>query len=169
MLTTMEYPTVDSLGEKVIEGRIGIGPDYYYKSIGPFQALKEGTLATVYLTEQMFKIIWRLVSRQESIKSLGGPVMIAKQAGAAAEQGFLSLLGLAAFLSINLGILNILPIPVLDGGHLVFLTIEGIRRKPVSLKGRMIAQQIGMGLLLILMVVITYNDIVRVFTGALSN
>jgi len=74
-------------------------------------------------------------------------------------------LGLAAFLSVNLAILNILPIPILDGGHLMFLILEAIKRKPVSIKGRMIAQQVGMALLLLLMVVVTYNDIIRVFTG----
>jgi len=167
-LTTMEVTVPDSLGNENVEGRVGIGPYFVYTPIGPLKAFKESISATIFITEQMFNIIWRLVSQQESLKSLGGPVMIAKQAGAAARQGFLSLLSLAAFLSINLGILNILPIPVLDGGHLVFLTIEGFKRKPVSIKGRLIAQQIGMGLLLLLMVVVTYNDIARLVTGILD-
>jgi regulator of sigma E protease len=95
-------------------------------------------------------------------------VMIAQQAGAAARQGFVALLGLAAFLSVNLAILNILPIPVLDGGHLVFLVIEAFKKRPVSIKGRLIAQQIGMGLLVLLMVLVTYNDIVRLLTGVFN-
>ncbi len=167
-VATMKVTVTDSLGNEKAEGRIGIGPDFRYNPIGPLNALEESVSATLFITGQMFNIIWRLLSQQESIKSLGGPVMIAKEAGAAARQGFLSLLGLAAFLSINLAILNILPIPVLDGGHLVFLTIEGFKRKPVSLKGRLIAQQIGMGLLLLLMIVVTYNDIIRLFTGFLN-
>lgn len=164
-LTTMELTVTDSLGQKKNEGRIGIGPVFIYKPIGPWHALKDAFTFTFYITKQVFAVIWRLIIRKESLKSLGGPLFIAQQAGNAARQGFLSLLFLAAFLSVNLGILNILPIPVLDGGHLVFLTIEGIKRKPVSTKNRLIAQQIGMGLLMLLMVVVIYNDIVRLITG----
>lgn len=166
--TTMEYAVKDSLGNEKIEGRIGVGPEFTYKPIGPLKAIGEGISATVFLIGQMFDLIWKLITQQESIKGLGGPIRIAQFAGQAAEQGFLSLLGLAAFLSVNLGILNILPIPVLDGGHLVFLSIEAIRRKPVSLKGRMIAQQVGFGLLLLLMIVVTYNDIASMFSGVLK-
>ena len=167
-VATMRIDTVDTAGRPIAEGRIGVGAQLIYRSIGPLQALKEGVTATVYLTGQMVTIIWRLITQQESIKGLGGPVMIAQYAGAAARQGFVALLGLAAFLSVNLAILNILPIPVLDGGHLVFLTLEAIKRRPVSMRGRMIAQQIGMGLLLILMIVVTYNDIVRLVRGFLG-
>jgi len=166
-ITPAEQTITDSLGQKETVGRIGIGigPMFEYKPTGPIKAFKEGVNATLFLTSEMFKIIWKLVTQKESIKNLGGPVMIAQQAGRAAKQGFLALLGLAAFLSINLAILNILPIPVLDGGHLVFLTIEAIKKSPVSVKGRLIAQQIGMALLLLLMVVVTYNDILRVVKG----
>ncbi len=166
-ITPGEKTVTDSLGNEKVVGQVGIGISnaFEYKSVGPFKALGEGISATVYLTGQMLDIIWQAVTLQISIKNFGGPIMIAEQAGRAAKQGFLSLLGLAAFLSVNLAILNILPIPVLDGGHLVFLTIEAIKRKPVSLKGRLIAQQIGMGLLLLLMVAITYNDIMRVVGG----
>jgi regulator of sigma E protease len=158
----------DSLGNETVEGRIGIGAELIYKKIGPLQALEESVSATLFLTGQMFRIVWRLITQQESIKGLGGPVMIAQYAGQAARQGFTTLLGLAAFLSVNLAILNILPIPVLDGGHLVFLAIERIKRKPVSMKGRLIAQQIGMGLIILLMIVVTYNDIVRLVTGVFN-
>ncbi len=167
-LRTLSVPFTDSLGNLRNEGRIGIGPKFTYSPIGPFTALKEAALFSVELTGQMLTIVFRLITRQESIKSLGGPVMIAQQAGAAAKQGISSLLGLAAFLSINLAILNILPIPVLDGGHLVFLGIEALKRQPISVKGRLIAQQVGMGLLFILMLVVTYNDIVRLITGIMK-
>jgi len=168
-LTTMEFGAVDSAGAEKLEGRIGVGPVFTYTPIGPWQAFKDGISATIFLTRQMFNIIWQLLTQQISIKALGGPLMIADQAGKAARQGFAALLGLAAFLSLNLAILNILPIPVLDGGHLVFLTIEALKRKPVSIKGRLIAQQVGMGLLILLMVVVTYNDIVRLVTGIFDN
>lgn len=166
-ITPKEETVTDSLGQEQLVGRIGIGigPLFEYRPAGPIRAFGEGINATLFLTGEMFNIIFKLITRQESIKNLGGPVMIAQQAGRAARQGFLSLLGLAAFLSVNLAILNILPIPVLDGGHLVFLSIEAVKRKPVSLKGRLVAQQIGMALLLLLMVVVTYNDIMRIVTG----
>jgi regulator of sigma E protease len=166
-IQTLAVTVNDSLGNEKTEGRLGfiLGPAVNYVAVGPIKAFGAGFSTTIFLTREMIRVIWRLVTRQESIKALGGPVMIAKQAGAAAKQGFLTLLGLAAFLSINLAILNVLPIPVLDGGHLVFLAIEGIKRRPVSIKSRLVAQQIGMGLLLLLMVVVTYNDIVRLFTG----
>jgi regulator of sigma E protease len=165
-----ENTVTDSLGNEKTIGRIGIGlgPLFEYKAAGPWRAFVEGIDATVFLTGEMFRIIWRLISQQESIKNLGGPVMIAQAAGNAAKQGFLALLGLAAFLSVNLAILNILPIPVLDGGHLVFLAIEGVIRRPVSIKSRMVAQQVGMILLILLMVVVTYNDIARLLTGILK-
>ncbi len=167
-IRTLSIPGIDSLGRERFEGRIGIGPAYDYRPISPWQAFKDGVSANLFVTGQMFFVLWKLVSRQESIKALGGPVLIAQQAGAAARQGFIALLGLAAFLSVNLAIINILPIPVLDGGHLVFLVIEAFKRRPVSLKGRLIAQQIGMGLLFLLMVVVTYNDIIRLITGIIK-
>jgi len=89
--------------------------------------------------------------------------MIAEMAGQQAEQGMGPLLFFIALISINLAILNFLPIPVLDGGHLLFFFIELIRRKPVSLKVREIAQQAGMFVLLLLMVLVFYNDITRMF------
>ena len=97
------------------------------------------------------------------MKSLGGPIMIAQIAGQAAESGVAAILSLMAFLSLQLGILNLLPIPVLDGGHLVFFGIESLRGKPVSERVMVITQQVGMALLLLLMVVVTYNDILRLF------
>lgn len=165
VVRTLSIPGVDSLGRHRNEGRIGIGPVYNYQPISPWQAFKDGISANIFVTGQMFSVLWKLLSRQESIKALGGPVLIAQQAGAAARQGFAALLGLAAFLSVNLAIINILPIPVLDGGHLVFLVIEAFKKRPVSIKGRLIAQQIGMGLLFLLMIVVTYNDIIRLITG----
>jgi len=104
-----------------------------------------------------------VISGQESIKdALGGPIIIAKMAGETAKRGLQSLFEFTAFISLNLGLLNIMPFPVLDGGHLVFLGIEGIRRKPLSIKTRLWVQKIGMALLLALMVFIIINDIRRI-------
>ena len=97
------------------------------------------------------------------LDSLGGPMMIADMANKAAQTGGATFLMLLAVVSINLGILNLLPIPVLDGGHLMFYTIEAIIRRPVPQKVREYAQQAGMIMLIGLMVLAFYNDIIRYF------
>jgi regulator of sigma E protease len=163
-LHTLKYEFIDGAGVEKIEGRIGVDPVFDFHPTNLLLALKDGATATVFISAVTFEFIWKLISREESVKNLGGPIMIADQAGKALRRGLPYLVNLAAFLSINLGILNILPIPVLDGGHLVFLGIEGIRRRPIPFKKRLFWQQVGMGLLLLLMVFVTYNDILRLFT-----
>jgi regulator of sigma E protease len=164
-LRTMKYEFKDSLGVAHTEGRIGVDPvfDFYPTSVG--QAFKGGFQGAFFVSGLTLEFLWKLITRQESIDKLGGPVMIADQAGKALKRGLPYLVNLAAFLSINLAVLNVLPIPVLDGGHLVFLAIEAIRRKPIPFKKRLLWQQVGMGLLLLLMVFVTYNDIARLITG----
>ena len=115
----------------------------------------------IYLTFMgVVKIIQNVVPASE----LGGPILIAQLAGEQARAGWLNLAHFMGLLSVNLGILNLLPIPVLDGGHLVFLTIEGIRRKPLNERAQIMAQQIGIALLGTLMLFVFYNDIVRIFS-----
>ena len=164
-IKTMKYEYTDSLGVAHIDGKLGIDPvfDFYPTSFG--QAVIGGLNGSIFITGVTFEFLWRLITHKESIDKLGGPIMIADQAGKAMKRGLLYLVNLAATLSVNLAILNILPIPVLDGGHLVFLGIEGIRRKPIPFKKRLFWQQVGMGLLLLLMVFVTYNDIARLITG----
>ena len=96
-------------------------------------------------------------------EGFAGPVRIAQMVGTSAKSGFGNLLTFVAFLSLNLGILNLLPIPVLDGGHLVFLAIEALIRRPLSIKLKLIVQQIGMALLLALMLFVIVNDFSRIF------
>ncbi|MSP40379.1 MAG: RIP metalloprotease RseP [Deltaproteobacteria bacterium] len=98
-----------------------------------------------------------------SPRNIGGPIMIAQMAGQQAQEGFGSFLAFLAVLSINLGVLNLLPVPVLDGGHLLFFMVEAVIRKPVALRYREMAQQVGICLLGLLMVYAFYNDIVRFF------
>ena len=105
------------------------------------------------------KIIQHVVPASE----IGGPILIAQIAGEQMKAGWLNLIYFISLLSVNLGILNLLPIPVLDGGHLAFLTIEGLRRKPMNERAQIIAQQVGIGLLGSLMIFVFYNDIVRLF------
>jgi regulator of sigma E protease len=134
----------------------------YEKStlLGAIQSACRQTWMYVTLTVMGFvKIIQQVVPASE----IGGPILIAQIAGEQMKAGWLNLIYFMSLLSVNLGILNLLPIPVLDGGHLVFLTIEGVRRKPLNERAQIIAQQIGIGLLATLMIFVFYNDIVRLF------
>jgi regulator of sigma E protease len=107
----------------------------------------------------------RMVKGSLSKDNLGGPIMIAQMAGSEARKGVANLLAFIAVISVNLALLNLLPIPVLDGGHLLFYTIELVRGKPVGTRGREMAQQVGIFLLLSLMVFAFYNDIIRLLRG----
>jgi regulator of sigma E protease len=104
-----------------------------------------------------------MITREVSADNIGGPLTIAKISGDAATQGFSNYIFLIAILSINLGVLNLLPVPVLDGGHLAFFTLEAILRRPVSIRSREVAQQIGIFLLICLMLYAFKNDILNVW------
>ena len=125
-------------------------------------AVKEGFRRAFDLTYLTFGILKKLFTLDLSIKSLGGPIMIAQATGAAAQSGLSELISLMAFISLQLGVLNLLPIPVLDGGHVFFLSAEMALRRPISIKTREIAQQIGFAILILLMLIVSYNDIMRV-------
>jgi regulator of sigma E protease len=109
--------------------------------------------------------IFKMIKGDLSPKNLGGPLLIAQMAGQQAREGPTNFLLFVAVLSINLGVLNLLPIPVLDGGHLLFFLIEGILGRPVGIKQRERAQQVGIVLLLLVMAYAFYNDIARFFEG----
>ena len=153
-------------GEKV-EQRYMIGivkdDETRLERVGPIQALADAWRQSwmyVELTVTGFvKIIQHVIPASE----LGGPILIAQIAGQQMERGWMSLCYFMGLLSVNLAVLNLLPVPVLDGGHLFFLTLEGIRRKPLAERAQMVAQQIGLALLGMLMVFVFYNDIVRLF------
>jgi regulator of sigma E protease len=97
--------------------------------------------------------------------TMGGPILIVQMAGEQASRGMLNFFVFMAIININLGVLNLLPIPILDGGHLMFLGIEAIRKKPLSEKIISISQRIGLALLLTLMAVVLYNDVIRLISG----
>lgn len=134
------------------------------EEIGFFQAARLGPLEAGNMIKLVLLSVQKLVTGQVSAKTLGGPILIAEITGDRARAGLTPLLNLAAFISINLGILNLLPIPVLDGGQLVFFLIEAIRRKPLSLRFREAAQWVGLAFLGLLMVLVFYNDIGRLVT-----
>ncbi|QKG84568.1 RIP metalloprotease RseP [Kroppenstedtia pulmonis] len=127
------------------------------------EAIVEGFKKTYDFTLLMVHFLGQLITGQAGVDSLAGPVGIADMAGQAAEAGWLPLLSLAGLLSLNLGILNLLPFPMLDGGRLVFLLLEAIRGKPVDPNKEGMVHFVGFAMLMMLMVLVTYNDIVRVF------
>ncbi len=135
------------------------------RKYGFLESLKEGFLDMKKLLFMTMDFLWKLVSGSASPENLGGPIMIAKVAGSAAKSGASDLLYFMGFLSLQLGVLNLFPIPILDGGHLVFLIYETVRRKPLGIKKREIAQQVGMLFLIFLMGYVIYNDIMRFFIG----
>ena len=156
--------TVKNLfGEDVQETVIGVTPSgkFFTKELGLLEAFQSGFVQTYEITKLTGVSLLKLVQRKVPLETLGGPIFIAQLAGQQAQEGWTNLLFFTALLSINLGILNLLPIPILDGGHLVFFAIEWIAGKPLSLKKREIAQQVGMFILILLMVFVFYNDVVR--------
>lgn len=118
---------------------------------------------TKEITVAMLEAIVNLFKEPSQTENLAGPIGIIQMSGQVAERGFIPLLNFAALLSINLGIVNLLPVPVLDGGHFVNLFIEAVRGKPLSTKAIAYTQRVGIALLLLLMLFATKNDLVRVF------
>lgn len=154
-------------GEDITVGRIGISPDEMFVRYNPFKAVYLGASKTVEVTYLIGLMIVKMVQGSVPAKEIGGPLMIFKVAGDQAQAGFIPLLMFIGVLSVNLGILNFLPIPILDGGHLAFFAVEAVIGKPVPAKGREIAQKVGMFLLVSLMAFAFYNDITRFFiTGS---
>jgi len=136
--------------------------DLEVRQYGFTESISKGVASGIDMTGKLFVVIKGLVLGEYSLKTLGGPIMIAQVAGKAAESGLSDLLSLVAFLSLQLGIINLFPIPVLDGGHIVFFGLEAIKGKPLSEKFMAVAQQVGIALLIGLMVLVTWNDILRI-------
>jgi len=150
-------PRRDSIANK---GLIGISPKSTLRQFGFMEAVQRSCRETWGMTQATFQFIGGIFAGKESVREgLAGPIFMAKTVRQAASRGFDTLLFLTAFISLQLAILNILPIPALDGGHLLFLAIEGILRRPLSIRVRLISQQIGMALLLLLMVFVVFNDL----------
>jgi regulator of sigma E protease len=146
-------------------GFLGVGPEIPIMEVDLSfpQALAEGWARTLFAVKGVAATVKGLVLGQVSPKELGGPIAIGMVSGEAAREGLVTFLGLIAFISVNLAIFNLLPIPVLDGGHLLFLLAEGLLGRPVSTAVRLRLTQVGMILLLALVVLVMYNDVLRVF------
>jgi regulator of sigma E protease len=153
-------------GEKVAEPKIGIaaGHDVVYQPLGPGGAFTRAGTETgklIYLTAMT---VVKLITRALPSQTLGGPILIAQIAGDQARQGPSAFAYFLALLSVNLGVLNLLPIPILDGGHLLFFSVEALLRKPISQQARAVAQQVGLAVILTLTALVFYNDIVRLLS-----
>lgn len=159
-INTTLTPRLDEDSKRVIMG-IQRDEPLEMQKFGFFAAIREGFSRTFEMLGQTFQILGKLFTGQLSMKSLGGPIRIAQATSAAAENGLSDVLSLMAFLSLQLGIMNLLPFPVLDGGHILFMGIEAIRRRPISRKTLEISNQVGFVLLITLMVVVTKNDIMH--------
>jgi regulator of sigma E protease len=159
--------SVQPVREEGSDYLIGVAPlqETVHKRFGFLAALGAGADRSVELVRITLVFIQKLFAGDVSTKNIGGPITVVQIAGQAAQTDLSSVLTILAFLSIQLGILNLFPIPILDGGHLFFNFFELVFRRPLSMRIREIAQQIGLILIVLLMILAFYNDILRVFTG----
>ena len=168
----LKVGTITNNGVK--EGHVGVGgpliPDGYFDSLkveqryNPLAALGHGLERTAEMSWLTLVAGWNMLIGNVSLKNLSGPIDIAQYAGYAAEGGVASFLEFLAFVSISLGVLNLLPIPVLDGGHLLYFVAEGVKGAPLSERTEALGQKVGIMLLLALMGFAVCNDLIRVFS-----
>ncbi len=152
----------EEVGERYLLG-ISRSDEVVWEQAGIIEAVKAGFIQTWNLISLTLLALLKLIQQIIPATELGGPIRIAEIAGQQMDKGWLDFIHFMGLLSINLGILNLLPIPILDGGHLVFMTIETIRRKPLPERVMIISQQIGIAILGTLMIFVFYNDIARLF------
>jgi len=161
LLTRVEIRNLD--GENVAVGLIGVGSNTILEKVGLIRAITHGGSLTAFYVKGSIDFFIRLFTGRASIKEVAGPVGIVKISGEAIRAGWSVYTAFIAFISIAIGFFNILPIPVLDGGHLVMVSIEALRRKPISTRIKIIVQQVGLALILLFFVAVTYNDVLRIF------
>ncbi|SUB65510.1 Regulator of sigma E protease [Photobacterium damselae] len=168
-LTLALKPAVKDLKDGSKVGYVGIAPkvdawpeDYRINlQFGPIESVAKATEKTWQLVTLTFDMVTKLVTGDVAIKNLSGPISIAKGAGMTADFGLVYFLGFLALISVNLGIVNLLPLPVLDGGHLMFFAIEAVTRRPVSEKIQDIGYRVGSAILVALMAIALFNDFTR--------
>ncbi len=165
-LTPEVISSKDRFGNDYSSARIGVigsqNPEHIeLKKYGPITSIYRGTYETYNLSAKILSYLGKLIAGRESIDQMGGPIKIIQISGEISNYGIIPLLALIAAISVNLGIINLLPIPVLDGGHLLYYSLEVVRGKPLSQKTQEIGMQIGMSLLIALMIFVTFLDISR--------
>lgn len=153
-------------GEKVQSWQVGVvaSGKYGHTPLGFTESAVEGVKSTWNMIAFTVEGIAKLFQRVVPLDAVGGPILIAQAVGEQAEQGVVAVLMIAALISVNLGLLNLLPVPVLDGGHIVFLTLEMVFRRPVNEKVQEASARVGVALLVGLMLFATWNDIVRLLS-----
>ncbi|WP_054694339.1 RIP metalloprotease RseP [Syntrophomonas palmitatica] len=161
----LNYTIVPGRNQTTGKAEIGVLGQVRYEKLGIIEGIKVGFKHTFDLTVLMLSGLGLLFSGGASLGDLAGPVGITKMVGEVAQIGWVVLLGFSAFLSINLGILNLLPIPALDGSKIVFALIEAVRRKPIEPEKEGFVHWLGFLFLIGLMIVVTFNDIARLLKG----
>lgn len=159
-VTTERKVERDRFGNEFARGYLGIGPsEAEVRSVGPVRAVGLAIEQTRDMVSLMITGISQIITGKRSVDELGGPIKIAKFSGEQLSLGWRAFVAFTAFISINLGFINLLPIPVLDGGHLAFYAAEAVRRRPVSQQGQEWAFRTGVAFVLALMVLVTINDL----------
>lgn len=163
-MTPQRTEITDQFGNKIELGLIGIVTNqetgnFRVVEYGPVEAVGQGVLQSWHIVTGTFDYLANLISGRMKADQLGGPIRVAQASGQMATLGVAAVLQLAAVLSVSIGLLNLMPVPVLDGGHLMFYAVEAIRGRPVGPGAQEIAFRIGMALVLMLMVFATWNDI----------
>ncbi len=156
----------DRFGNVHRQGILGITrspspEDANFQPVGPLQAVELGAQRTWFVAERTLSYIGGVISGREAADQLGGPIRIAQVSGQVATEGLASLFSLAAVLSVSIGLLNLFPVPLLDGGHLLFYGIEAARGKPLSERAQEVGFRIGLAVVVMLMIFATYNDILH--------
>ena len=150
----------DEFGQAYQVGLLGLlPPEQSFEPVSVFEAIPAATSVTFKLTRSIIDVVGQIVTGQRSMKEVGGPLRMAQVAGQQASLGLFDFTYLLALFSINLGFINLLPVPMLDGGHLVFYAAEAVRRRPVSFRAQDWAFRGGFALLLALLIFTTVNDL----------
>ncbi len=163
-VTPEEQAQKDNFGNEYKAAVIGVVANaqqsgFRTQELGPIEALKYGVTQTWFVTEQTVSFIGGIFKGSQSSDQIGGPIRIAQVSSQVATLGIAPLLNLAALLSVSIGLLNLLPIPMLDGGHLLFYAAEAVRGKPLSERVQEVGFRIGLALVLMLMVFAFWNDL----------
>lgn len=157
----------DQFGNKYTVYQFGIPPSkdaaIRWDQLSPVQAIGEAVGQVYFFVEHTFVFIGGLIAGREDARQLSGPLGIAKTSGEIATLGVLALIQLMAILSVSVGLINLFPIPMLDGGHLFFYAIEAVRRRPLGVRAQEYGLRIGLALVLSLMLFATWNDLMRIF------
>jgi len=152
-------PQRDAKGQGVAAVQLAPAIERVMVQSGPLEALRRGAARTWEMTALTFKMIGRIVTGQASLKNITGPIAIADYAGQTARMGLATFLGFIAVVSVSLGVMNLLPIPVLDGGHLLYYSLEVLTGRPLSERIQGFAQRAGVALLFMLMALAVFNDL----------